>query len=121
MKKIRTFKKSLGHAISGLNFVWKNERNFRVQVVIGLIVVLLMFFLPLARFERIILLVLIFAVLSFEVGNSVVEKLVDMHAPRLASYARTIKDMMAAMVLITAIASVVLGFMILYPHLSLFL
>jgi diacylglycerol kinase len=55
-------------------------------------------------------------VLITELTNTVVERVVDILKPRIHPYARLVKDIMAAVVLISAVMAVVVGVIIFYPY-----
>lgn len=55
-------------------------------------------------------------VLITELTNTVVERVVDILKPRIHPYARLVKDIMAAVVLISSIMAVVVGVIIFYPY-----
>jgi len=55
-------------------------------------------------------------VLILELINTVVERVVDILKPRIHPYARLIKDLMAAVVLISSIVAVIVGIIIFYPY-----
>ena len=57
-------------------------------------------------------------VLIFELTNTVLERVVDILKPRIHPYARLIKDLMAAVVLISSIVSVIVGVIIFYPYIK---
>ncbi len=115
-----TFLGSFKAAMAGLGIVWREERNFRVQCIVGLLVFVAMFVLPLHVSERIALLMCIAAVLVLEILNSIVERFVDMVKPRLHAYARVIKDLAAAAVLLVSFVSVIIACIIFIPYLNTF-
>ncbi len=94
------------HAFHGIASVAKAELSFRIQIIIGLLVLLLIFLLDLASWERILLILMIAAVLVLEIMNTIFERLSDALKPRLHPMVKEIKDMMAGAVLITAITAV---------------
>ena len=113
----KSFFKSLQHALRGLRTVARHEHSFRLQLF-GLIVILIcLFVLELALWEQIILILLSAAVLIMEVLNSIVERITDGLKPRLSPMVKEVKDMMAGAVLLTVLASTVIGVMILVPAL----
>ncbi|MBU0671207.1 diacylglycerol kinase family protein, partial [Patescibacteria group bacterium] len=67
---------SFVYAWKGLIYALKNEQNFRIFIVLGAIVLVLMFVFDLARYERIFLLILVFSILILELVNTVFENLV---------------------------------------------
>lgn len=115
--ELRRFKRSLKHALDGLGYAIKNEKNFRVEVVIAVVVLLAVYLLKVKNWEAIILILMIMFVLISELTNTVLERVVDILKPRIHPYARLIKDLMAAVVLITSMVSVIIGVIIFYPYL----
>ena len=119
MKLWKKLKTSFGHAWQGLLTAFKHEFSFRLQVVAALSVGILAFLLPLERWERSIVILVIGAVLVLELLNSIVERFVDMVKPRIHDYARQVKDLAAAAVLVMAFTSLVLAGIIFWPYLHL--
>lgn len=121
MKWIKGVGDSFSHAWRGLRLAFATERSFRIQTAAALAIVFLVTLMPLANWERILLLVATAAVLVLELVNSTVERLVDLFKPRLHAYVRDIKDLMAAAVLVASAFSLVVGLLVLWPHLGQFL
>lgn len=115
-EELRRFKKSLKHALDGISYALAHEKNFRIELAIALLVVFFIFFFDVKNWEAIILLLMIMWVMISELTNTVLERVVDILKPRIHPYARLIKDLMAAVVLISATASVVVGVIIFYPY-----
>ena len=109
---------SLRIAISGLKITFKKEQSFRVQVFIGLLVILLMFVLGLNPLEKSTLIIVIAMVLSLELINSQIERFLDVIQPNYRPEVKLIKDISAAAVLIAVLGAIVVGIIILSPHLS---
>jgi diacylglycerol kinase len=116
MNRIDQFTKSLSHAIRGLGHILRNEKNFQNELVVALVVVFAMAYFKVTRTETVALVLVIAGVLILELINTVVERVVDILKPRVHPYARLIKDLMAAVVLISAIFSVIVGFIIFLPY-----
>jgi diacylglycerol kinase len=108
---------SFKDAVRGIEIVYKNEQNFRLQVFLALVVVFLMLFFPLSKGERIVICFLIFLVLILELLNSAVERLVDLLKPRLSLQVEGVKDIMAAVVLIASLSSFIIGLIVFFPYL----
>ena len=113
MKKLR---KSFGHAANGLRETLIHERNFKIMLGIVFVVVGAMFYLPTLRAEKAILATAIFAVLTLEMVNIVIERLLDFLHPAHHKKVRIIKDLMAAIVLIASFGATIIGLMIFWPH-----
>ena len=110
------FRKSLKHALDGLFYVVKHERNFQIELAIGAFIGVLILSLKMKGWEAIVLILMIMWVLVTELTNTVFEKVVDILKPRLHPYARLIKDIMAAVVLISCIVAVMVGIIIFLPY-----
>lgn len=115
MFSLRDFFRSLRYALSGFRFVWR-ENNFKIQTLIGLLVIVLMFVFHLSRLEKVALLICIVSVLVLESLNTIFEHLSDLLKPRLHDYVKIIKDIMAATVLITSLGAVIVGLIIFWPY-----
>ena len=101
----------------GVQIALKEERTFRVMAACALLVVAAICLLPLAKSERVILLLVTGSVLVLELLNTAIERFTDLVKPRLSLYVMDVKDLMAAAVLLAsgiaaAIAGVIIG-----PHL----
>jgi len=109
---IRSFK----NAFKGVKKVFQEERNFRIQIMAAIFIVILMNVFVLSIVEKSILILLIIAVLVLELFNSILERLVDVFKPRVHTYIKDIKDIAAGAVLLTALGSLFVGVIIFYPH-----
>ena len=111
---------SFGNAFRGLATAFRSERSFRLQIFASFVLLAALFVFPLAAWERAILVLEATLVLVLELVNSSLERLVDLAKPRLHSYAGEIKDVMAGSVFVASIGAIVLGIIILGPHLLTF-
>jgi len=116
MKTLKALFKSFTHAWQGLLLAFKEEQSFRYQLIGALVVAILIFAFPLERWERSLLILCIGGVLVLELLNSIIERFVDIVKPRIHEYAKIIKDLSAAAVLVMAITAVILAIIIFWPH-----
>lgn len=116
-EKVQRLINSFRAAWRGLVYIYKNERNFRLQIIIGIITAVLSFYFPLRSWEQVVIFLLIIAVLIMEMLNTVVENLMDLLKPRLHQYVEVIKDIMASAVLLTSLGALIIGAIIFFPHL----
>lgn len=116
MFSFKKLKRSLKYAFRGLRMIFKEEQSFRVQLTVGLIMIIMACYFPLMNWERVALIMMITLVLILEVINSMFEKMVDILKPRVHHYVESIKDMMAGAVLLASLASIIVGILILLPH-----
>ncbi|HRY76827.1 MAG TPA: diacylglycerol kinase [Candidatus Paceibacterota bacterium] len=117
MIDFRKFFHSLKIAISGFKITFQKEQSFRIQVFMGLLVVLLMFILKLNPLEKSVLIIVIVMVLSLELINSQIERFLDVVQPNYQLEVKAIKDISAAAVLAAAFGAAAVGIIILLPHL----
>jgi len=116
MINLRKLVQSFSYAWRGVKLVFKEEQNFRLQIAIALICLVLMIVFSLRSWEIIALILVITLVLVLELMNSIIERLVDILKPRVHFYVESIKDMMAAAVLISSLAAIIIGFKIFFPY-----
>ena len=110
-----TVLKSFKYAFEGLRDALLHERNFRIQVVVFVIVIIAGFVFHIHRIEWLIILICASIVLSAEIFNSAIEKLCNHVTPEIHPLIKKIKDFSAAAVLLTAIISVIIGAIIFLP------
>ncbi|MFA6017686.1 MAG: diacylglycerol kinase [Patescibacteria group bacterium] len=117
MISLKSFWKSLYHAVAGIVRITEEEQSFRLQIIAGAGVFGLMIVMgSLQTWERVALSFIVLAVLVLEIVNSIFERFIDAVAPRVSPVVRDIKDMMAGAVLLTAIVAVMVGYLIFWPH-----
>jgi len=114
----RQLVKSVRHALRGVRVVFVHEQSFRIQVLAAAVVVTLAAALGVTRNEWIVLLLLIAAVLSLELMNSIIERLADAFKPRIHPIVKDVKDIMAGTVLIVSMIAAIIGFAIFCPYLA---
>lgn len=111
-----SFFKSLKIAIKGLKMIIKNERNFRIQLMIAFIVVFAGLFLGFTHSDWIATSFFITLVLISEAFNSVIEAICDCISLEYRDTIRYAKDVSAGAVLISTMASIIGGVIIVYPY-----
>jgi len=115
MFNLRKFSRSFSHAVRGFKCVSK-EQNFRAQILFSIIVIFLILFFGLKVWEAAALVMMIILVLVLEIINSIFERIMDILEPRVHPHAKTVKDMMAAAVLIASIGAAFVGIIIFWPY-----
>lgn len=116
--KNQTFLNSLKIAFLGLISAFREERNFRVQCIMGALVIIAMIVLGLSPIKQSILILTILVVLSLELINSQIEKFLDLIEPNHHPRVKIIKDFSAGAVLLSAIGSVFIAIMLFLPHIT---
>lgn len=107
----------MGYALHGIVYAFKHERNFQIECLIALVMIVLAFWLEITSVEKGILFVIIALVLGMELINTAFERVIDMLKPRVHPYARVVKDVMAGAVLFIAFIAVLIGILIFLPYL----
>lgn len=117
MTLIQSFLRSLRHALAGIAYAFREERNFQIELVLGLTALGLTFFFPLSPAERSIIFLLIGFILTLELINTAFERLLDLLKPRVHPYVKVVKDVVAGAVLIGSVAALLVGMFIFLPYL----
>ena len=108
--------KSFGVAWRGMTRVLVSEPAFKYFIGAAILVITAMLYFPTSRTEKGVLLTMIFAVLTLELINSVLERFLDFLQPNNDPRGRTIKDLLAAIVLVAALGAAAIGILILWPY-----
>ncbi len=117
MKKIvQKHLKSQQFALRGLIDGFKSELNFRIEILISLILSLTAFMLRFDLFEWFMLLTAIVSVMALELVNTAIEYLCDTVSPEFNTSIKHAKDISAAAVLLAAFYSVAVGIIILVHY-----
>lgn len=117
MIHLRRLLKSFRYALIGLGYVWKTEQSFRVQVFVGAAVLGIGAWLQMSALRYVLLILLVTFVLVLEVLNTFFEKLIDIIAPKIHSYAGMLKDILAAAVFVAAAGAAAVGLLLFLPYL----
>lgn len=105
---------SFKNAFRGLKTVLKSEKSFRIHLVIALLVIVFAYYKELDKVLWVGLLLIIALILALEIFNSAIERLVDILAPKTHNFAKEIKDLLAAMVLVVVFFAIAIGLIIFF-------
>ena len=111
-KLINSFK----YAIEGIISSFKTERNMKIHVLALIVVIALGFFFKLDKVEWCFIIIAITSVISAELFNTAIETVVDIVSPERNPKAKLVKDIAAGAVLVVAIGSAIIGFIIFGPR-----
>jgi diacylglycerol kinase len=106
---------SFVNAFHGLRDCILHEKNFRIQYVTALVILIAGIFFRLSSTEWMIIFICFAMVLGFEIINSAIEKLCDLVCPDFNLTIKKVKDMAASAVLFSAIISFIIGCIIFLP------
>ena len=107
--------KSFVFAFEGLKYTLYNEPNFLIHLVLAVVTVVFGFLFKINALEWIAVTIAIIMVLVTEMINTSIERICDKIEPNKDHQIKIIKDIAAAAVLMSAIASVVIGLIIFLP------
>jgi diacylglycerol kinase len=107
--------KSFKYALQGIIDALKSEPNLSVHFLFALLVLIFAYFFEFSKQEVAILILTIFFVITFEMINTAIEKLVDLHSLEKTELARQIKDISAAVVLFASITSIIIAGLLFIP------
>lgn len=108
---------SVRNAIAGIVHAFLAERHMQIHFVAATLVVLSAFLLSVSKLEWVVLIIAIGMTISLELVNTAIERVVDLVSERFHPLAKQAKDCAAGAVLVSAIASVIIGCIIFIPHL----
>jgi diacylglycerol kinase len=108
---------SLSYALGGWLYMLRRQKNTRIQAVASLIVFIAALLLRVDALALAILIVTISIVWMAEFLNAAVEAAINLHTAEYHPMAKVAKDTAAAAVLLGAVASVVVGLLVLGPPL----
>ncbi|MBT3321511.1 MAG: diacylglycerol kinase family protein [Anaerolineae bacterium] len=114
---IKSRLQSFIYAFHGWNYVLRNEPNTWIHAVVSILVVLAAFWLHLPARDWAVLVLAIGMVWTAEFFNTALENIIDLASPEEHPLAKAGKDIAAASVLIAALASILIGLLILGPPL----
>ena len=107
---------SLKSALNGLTTTWKEEHNFRIEIIAAIAVIFCIFYFHFSFIESSVCIIAITIVLSAEIINTVVEDLCNKVEPKYDSVIGKIKDTSGAFVLVSALGSLILGVLVFFHH-----
>lgn len=116
MIRIKRLFKSFIYAFRGLAKVFKEEQNLRLQAIAAFFIVFFAWYFSIKPLEWALLIISISLVILMEIVNSAIERATDVLKPRINSYVKEIKDIMAAAVMFASFAAIIVGLIIFWPY-----
>lgn len=111
--KNKNFLQSFGHAMNGIYCLVTTERNFRKHLVFATLAVVLGFLLQINLDQWLWVIFALFAVISAESLNTIVEAVVDLIVDhKYDPLAKRAKDVAAGGVLLSALFAVIIGLIV---------
>lgn len=106
---------SFYYAGAGIVSAFKSERNMKIHFVMATLVVLMGVYFKISAYEWLSIVTAIGMVIGAEVFNTAIETSIDLFTNEKKELAGRAKDLSAGAVLVFAIASLVIGFIIFIP------
>jgi len=116
----RKWLRSLKFAWQGIKFAF-TQQNFILMIIMAIGTIGLGFYFHLSYYEWLILILIIGLVLSLETFNTIWEKTLDFLEPNHSLPVKNLKDLAAGAVVIACLSALIIGFMIFFPKILLFL
>ncbi len=111
--------KSFKYAFSGISYVLKTSRNFKIQLIFAVTSLMIGFLLQISQSNYVILIATIMSVLILEILNTSIESIVDLVVKKeFSSLAKISKDTSAGAVLLASINSVIIAVYIFVPKIK---
>jgi len=111
----RIHKISFKHAFDGVIYAIRTQPNFRFHLLASFMVILLGVYLSINANEWLILIFTINIVIIAEMVNTSIEAMVDLITLERRADAKIAKDVASAMVLVSAIFSIIVALIIFLP------
>ncbi len=105
-------------AIEGIIYTFKSERNMKIHYCVAALVLIGSLFLKLDKLEMLMLFFAISLVIICEMFNTAIEKAIDMVTSEYHPLAKIAKDVAAGAVVIAALNSVVVGYILFYNEIT---
>ena len=106
------------HALSGLVHAARRERNFQIELALGLTALAMSWWLRISQTEWLAVVLCCGLVLSAELLNTAIEHLADTAGPTRSEQIRVVKDVAAGAVLLAAMVSLAVGAAVFLPRLA---
>ena len=112
--------KSFKYAFSGISYLLKTSRNFKIQLIFAVSILIIGSLLQISQSNYVILIATIMSVLILEILNTSIESIVDLIVKKeFSSLAKFAKDTSAGAVLLASINSVIIAVYIFVPKIKL--
>jgi len=107
--------KSFTYAFNGLKILLREEHNAWIHLAVTIGVIISGFVFHISGYEWMLVILCIGLVFAMETVNSAIENIADFVSPQKHETIKKVKDLMAAAVLLSVIASAIVGLMVFLP------
>ncbi len=116
--KVKRLIDSLNYAFEGIVYGLKTQRNMKIHFLVAIIVLVASLFFDLTRIEILILFLTISVVIVAEMINTSIESTIDLITDKYHVFAKTAKNVAAGAVLIAAINSIIVAYLIFFHRIN---
>jgi len=110
------FQKSMKHAIDGIIYAIKSERNFQIHLILLTFTVIVGLFFSITTIEWLVIITISSMVLFAELINTAIERMLDWLEPNHHDVVKIVKDLCAGAVLVCSIGAFIIGMIIFIPY-----
>ncbi len=110
--------RSFQWALCGIVYTVKTQLNMKIHLLAAVLVAAVSVFLKMPPGELAVLAITIFMVLAAEMFNTALEAVVDLVSPEQHRLAKIAKDVAAGAVLVTALNSLAVAYLLIWPRLE---
>ncbi len=115
---LRKLLNSFNYAAAGIVYSIQSQRNMKIHMTAALLVLGLSVYLRISSREFLIIFFAITLVIMAELFNTAIEAVVDLYVQEYHPLARTAKNVAAGAVLLAALNSIVVAYIIIFPRLE---
>ena len=115
---LRKILDSFNYAVAGVIYAIQTQRNMKIHLAAAILVLALSVYLRINSRELLIIFFAIILVIMAELFNTAIEAVVDLSVQEVHPLARTAKNVAAGAVLMAALNSLVVAYIIVYPRLE---
>lgn len=109
MGELKRLFRSIGHAIEGINYTLKTQRNMQIHVGVAVVALFLSWILDITWNHALLVFFSIFFVFILEIINTAIEATVDLVTTDYHPLAKVAKDTAAGAVLLAAVMAILVG------------
>lgn len=111
-----TLFKNTSYAINGLIEIFKNEKSFRLQILLLVFLTVVIWVLPISLIAKCVLQISIFLPVFSEIINSAIERVVDLVTTDYNELAKNAKDAGSALVFVSFVLEFIIWCLTLYVN-----
>lgn len=112
----KNYKDSFSNAFWGVKYAFTEHPNFRVHLIISLIILVASWYFQITRIEFAILILTVLIGFIVEFLNTSIESVCDLVTTSWNKDIKIAKDVAAGMMVVTACCSIIIALVIFYPY-----